>query len=519
MSGVKKSNFVAESTIGSADTLDFVSNGQNKKISFENFLALVGAIGTLVAKGEVTAIPILNKDGTENQIRNILGKSGIIASVSPQGGVQLDHNFTADSVGVPVLTDQAETSPVIRSILAGSGITVASSGDAIQIAASGVPVASNIVIVNQMSDFPAAVAGVITLADDTAYLVSAALSTTDRFVLGDNTIVYGADSAVSSLAYTGTGVMFTQASPDSTNAKITLLAITCENGTLFDVDGGGTGIFQMVNATVTKAKNLGNITDCLAVQIVDVAFSDITTSGITFSGNMGLFIGVRNLLSVSGGTIFDLNSCVFSSGFSLETCFVIMGAGTKFIDGAVDSANMAAGALGAVFNTRINNSGGTVLTAISETDSRWEFKLNDEIPDSKTSLLALKDTTTITIATVSTPVIVGTTWTAKQDSRWTLTAGGRFTYKGKGEKLEFSGAVSATGTVPSSRDYEFLLYKNGTAITDAVFKRSFSNTGSGSVSVVWEESLATDDYIELFVQNTTNDDNITVNSVILGIRG
>ena len=52
-----------------------------------------------------------------------------------------------------------------------------------------VPAASNVVIVNSMSDFPTAVSGVITLGDDSAYLVSANLSTANRFVMGLNTLL------------------------------------------------------------------------------------------------------------------------------------------------------------------------------------------------------------------------------------------------------------------------------------------------------------------------------------------
>ena len=107
-----------------------------------------GVTGSLEQLGEVTGTPVLNKSGTINQIRNIIGGSGVTSSISPQNGIELDHNFTANEDGVPVLTDTTSTSPIIRSLIAGTGIGIAAQDGSIQITATEITVASNVVIVN-----------------------------------------------------------------------------------------------------------------------------------------------------------------------------------------------------------------------------------------------------------------------------------------------------------------------------------------------------------------------------------
>ena len=66
------------------------------------------------------------------------------------------------------------------------------------------------VLVNQLSDFPAPIAEVITLAADTKYLLGDDIDLgNNRIVLGDGTAVAGIESITVTLTYTGAGDMFT----------------------------------------------------------------------------------------------------------------------------------------------------------------------------------------------------------------------------------------------------------------------------------------------------------------------
>jgi hypothetical protein len=132
-SSIKKSNFNALTEAVATDYFDFVQNGQNFKITLANLITSLGVSGAIAAAGDVSAIPVLNQDGGVNYIRGILGGSGILASLSAGGAVEIDHNFTIDSTGSAIMANATAASPTFRSIVGGTGITVTTVGNTIEI--------------------------------------------------------------------------------------------------------------------------------------------------------------------------------------------------------------------------------------------------------------------------------------------------------------------------------------------------------------------------------------------------
>jgi hypothetical protein len=130
---IKKSEFIAQTVFQAGDYLDFVRSGQNFRISFTNFIASLGVSGSLLAVGDVAAIPVYYLDGTVNKFRGVIGGSGIVASLSASDGVQIDHNFDVDDTGAAIMINTTAVQPTIRSIVEGAGITVTGSGDTIEI--------------------------------------------------------------------------------------------------------------------------------------------------------------------------------------------------------------------------------------------------------------------------------------------------------------------------------------------------------------------------------------------------
>jgi len=123
--GRKKSDFVAKTSVDAGAYIDYFVNGTNYKILYTNFLSGLGVTGTIVSEGDASGIAVLNVDGTVNKIRNIENGSGIIASVSANGGVKLQQNFTADTTGEPILRNITDDTPDIVSLVAGAGISIA----------------------------------------------------------------------------------------------------------------------------------------------------------------------------------------------------------------------------------------------------------------------------------------------------------------------------------------------------------------------------------------------------------
>jgi len=122
--GRKKSEFIAKDTVQAGGYLDYVVNGTNYKISYDNFVANLGVTGSIVQTGAITGAPVLEVNGSVHKIRNIESGSGVNANVSAQNGIVLSHNFTANADGLPILLNTTAASPTIASIVAGSGISV-----------------------------------------------------------------------------------------------------------------------------------------------------------------------------------------------------------------------------------------------------------------------------------------------------------------------------------------------------------------------------------------------------------
>ena len=123
--GRKKSDFVAQDTVLANSFMDYFVNNTNYRISYQSLVAGLGVTGSIVTTGDVSGSPVLEIDGTVNKIRNIENGSGIITSITPTNGVKVNHNFTANADGLPVLLNTTAASPTIASIVAGSGISVA----------------------------------------------------------------------------------------------------------------------------------------------------------------------------------------------------------------------------------------------------------------------------------------------------------------------------------------------------------------------------------------------------------
>lgn len=516
---IKKSQFIAKEAADllDADTYDFVSNGQNFKVPLSELVQKFGTTGSLVAKGEITGVPVLNIDGTENQVRNIVGGPGVIPSLSPEDGVLLTHGFVAGDAGSPILIDIAEDNPVVRNLVPGDGVSIAPSGNNLVVSVSGVPAASNVVIVNEMSDFPTAVAGVITLGDESAYLVSANLSTSNRFVMGLNTLVYGADALVASLEYTGVGTMFTST---TLNSKLFQISASCPNGKLFDISSTGAGTFQIIGAIVPICDEIGDIADLAAMQVVSTSFRNIVSGGITFSGSIGVFATARALFNIDAGTVFDLGTAVFGLGWSVEQSSAILASGTVFLDGLVDSGNMAAGSLGTIFNTRFAGAG-TPLNNITTSDALWQFFGNDDIGDTKSDgLLSMQSNATETVITVATtPVLVAGTWVIEKISQFEGTTAGRLTYKGS-KIASLSVTISLTGAPVSgtNKTITYHLFHNGIEITNASQSNIIDSTDPKNTTLPWQLDLDTDDYVEVFVSNDTGTIDVLVSNAIFRVN-
>lgn len=132
--GRRKSQFPAQTSVPSGSTFDYVSGGVNYKITFENLIASLGVTGTIVQDGADDGVPVLDTQGSVNNIRNIEPGAGIKAQVSPENGISLSSGIKQSASGVKIFDDLTLNEPTAASLIAGDGAIISKDGNEITIA-------------------------------------------------------------------------------------------------------------------------------------------------------------------------------------------------------------------------------------------------------------------------------------------------------------------------------------------------------------------------------------------------
>lgn len=513
--GSRISNFPANTAIPSGSELTFVLDGVNYKITLANFLAALNVTGSIIQDGAVTGTPVLDVAGTVNNIRNLENGPGFQASVSPENGITVEHNFTANEDGIAVLKDPTADSPVIRSISAGAGISVTLAGDnqeEIEISTSGTPATTKTVIVNVLGDFPTPVGGVITLAGGTEYFLNNDINIgTNRFVMGDGTVLRGSDSSVITLTATGSNDLFTAT---DVTFRIDSISINCASCRVFNATNvAKTKLLQMIDMTVIACDTIGSLSGYSAIQVNNVAFLAVATSGITLAGNSGAIFALVCLINMTDGSFIDLSTFTVDSMTVNNSLFTLVAA-TSFGITGTGSTNIVS--IGTMVNCRASGSG-ALLNGITVDDEKWQFDLNDDIPDSRPdALMSLQSNATETVITVAgTPILVAGTWVVEDSSQMTATTGGRATYDGvKDARLPITASVSVEPVSGTNITVSACVAINGTVVPNSLRSGTATAGAPTSITVPWQETFSNGDFVEIFVANEDTTSNLIVSSAV-----
>lgn len=127
--------------------------------------------------------------------------------------------------------------------------------------------------------------------------------------------------------------------------------------------------------------------------------------------------------------------------------------------------------------------------------------------------------TATVIASTATPVLVAGTWTVDLSTNATCTTAGRITYTGTTTQiLTINAALSLDPASGSNQNLQVYLYKNGSAIAGSRIEAKVNSGQHLAFPLVYQISMATNDYIEIYVQNSTATNNITVSRAVLSIN-
>jgi hypothetical protein len=127
-----------------------------------------------------------------------------------------------------------------------------------------------------------------------------------------------------------------------------------------------------------------------------------------------------------------------------------------------------------------------------------------------------ENATATTISGTASPALISGTWASGATSNFTGSTGGRLTYTGA-ETSRFSIDASVTflrATGSGNINVAVSIAYNGSVNPASKVVSTCSQTNKHAVGVPYTLEMAQNDYIELYVQNDTNDDDVTITNAI-----
>ena len=379
----------------------------------------------------------------------------------------------------------------------------------------------NMIFVNEKSDFPAAVSGVITLGDNVTYFITTAVDLTgDRLIAGQNTTIIGGSSENCSIRSTGLG---STTALITSNYSLPIRNISFTHDKVLNLDGTGNasaaidwfGVNFVDCATVGTIKTYTNfiMTDCALLNSANLTFDGtIQTVGFIsclFSGRAGQ----TTLNFPSTLTITRRIRAVFSS-------FVAFGGATAlYVDPAV---TFSAGAENYILITCNFSGGATYVGGTNYTSNNALFQNCRGITNSANlgQMYFLNNATQNAIAVQGTfEKIEGTTTASPVNQKFSHSLN-RLTYVG-GLTKEFviSASCSANSVVTPTAVLLIRIAKNGATIAESEAQATTSNAGRNENFYCQAiTNLAPNDYIELFVANDTSANSVIVTDLNVLVR-
>ena len=381
---------------------------------------------------------------------------------------------------------------------------------------SGVPTAvSSEIVIKSASDFPSPVSNVITLSENTRYIIDGSIDVgDDRFVLASNTQIVGNGTAYSSIVSTTTGNLFTA----STSFTFNNFAVTCTSGTVFACTGGAFESAYLKEFTISSASSSGMFTAWYSL-FWDKGAVVSTTSPLSFSGACTLLI--LDLVEWITGytTAVDLGTATFNT-VAFHRCGFGYSSATNHINIAASSANLNAGFVGRLYQCTFNASATNIVNGRAVGDLQWRAEDNTNL-ENTAKFAQLYATPSADTSIGSSGVYVVSNWNSTGTdgllAGFSTTTGGRLTYIGMSPTAFHVGVSIAGESAGATSTFAFRVAVNGTTQASSTVSREFAGGGGSAVgapalcqAIV---ELTENDYVELWITNTSSTVNFTLEQV------
>ena len=370
----------------------------------------------------------------------------------------------------------------------------------------------DIQFINSIDDFPAAITSVITLLENVTYFICSEIDLVgSRLVGAANTTIIGGSSENCRIKSTG---LSAATALISSAWSLPMRNITIEHGTALNLDATANanqvidwfGVnFEDSTTAIGTIKNYDNT--------IFNTIGFLNSGGLTFDGTIGTIAFTD--------TIFEnataLTSIILPTTLTVSRRFRIDNSSFVSLSGET-ALNVSTSATipneGYILNNVNFSGGGTYLTGVQSTDNKARFEGCRNIDNSGNigQYFMVGNATATTISVSGTFYkVAGTTSTGTYVEKFDVTT--------TSNKAVYSGSlvgfykvtVVASMLTGNNKVLAVRIAKNGTTTTSSQTK-STSNGSSRSESIMSQDvvQLSNTDYIEVFVANTTDTTNITV---------
>lgn len=388
-------------------------------------------------------------------------------------------------------------------------------------AATYMPLLTNLIFVEVLTDLPTPVAGVINLADNLTYFFTTEIDLLgSRIVAGVNTTILGASSEncrIKSTGLVGTALI-------TSNYSLPMRGITIEADVALNLNGDGvTTAIDWFGVNFTNCANVGTIANYTNFIMTDSAL--LSSANMVFDGTIGtvgfsqcLFTGIAGQTTMSvapTATITRRFRAIYSSfvAFGGATALDVSPSATINTEGFIlDTINFSGGAtyLGGLDHTSLKSLFVNCI-GITNTSNVGHYRM-----DNNATL------TTITTTNTWTPV-QGTTIVAYGNSSKFDHTNQRLTYVGAIVQDFYISGNFTIEAATQNQTYAVTFALNGVPQEDeAIEVRTGTANQPFSITGLALAPLSPNDYIELYIKNMNNTNNVTVtnfNVIIQRITG
>ena len=370
----------------------------------------------------------------------------------------------------------------------------------------------NYVLVKSLADLPTPVGNVITLNSGTTYELNGAINLGVNSIDLNGCVFVGADPNTDVLMYSGTNAIFT----GSQGGLVQFMS--------FMGSGGSSKLFNINDATLSKNfiirdsyiigfGEVGSISGYHFVYLNTLSYYGNLT-GITLNGSDQLYIYDQIWNDNNTGTAFTFNG-------AFE--FISMIGGKLGVDSGeigVDVTSIPTISSRAVIeNIAFVNTGTYVNGSFSK---EWEVQapgLMTERDEKATGSIYISTQATTDVTGKNVPVKVGGTTSSANLFR-VDTGGENNRLRYTGTKTRYFNVIATFSMEGGKNDtIAFYIYKNGVAVPSIyVVNRLERLSDIGAASIMGTVQLSTNDYVELWLENLSANEDVTIEAMNLIIK-